>query len=139
MNEKYMNFAIKEAIKAQRTGEIPVGAVIVKNYKILSKSHNDRQKKHNVLGHAEINAVLKAENKMKDWRLNNCDMYVTMYPCSMCETIIKESRIDNVYYLVENQNNKSNNKNFIRYNADQNVMNNYEKMLKKFFDNLRDK
>ena len=100
MNEKYMNMAIKQAIKAFKKKEVPVGAVIVHNNKIIAKACNDRQNKHSVIGHAEIKAILKAAKKLRDWRLNECDLYVTLKPCAMCESIIKESRIKSVYYKI---------------------------------------
>ncbi len=134
MNE-YMEQAYKEALKAYKKKEIPVGVVIVKNNKIISKAYNDRQKKCNVIGHAEIKAIQKAEKKLKDWRLNDCDMYVTLEPCKMCEMIIKECRIDKVYYLI-NQN-KSNHV-FTQTNFCKGLKLKYQKLIDNFFKNLRD-
>ncbi len=101
MKEQYMLEAFKEAKKAFKNAEIPVGCVIVKNNKIITKSHNSREKKHNVLGHAEVIAITKTTKKLKTWKLDNCDMYVTLKPCTMCENIIKQARIRNVYYLLD--------------------------------------
>ena len=109
MQDKYIKIILKEAYKAYKYEEIPVGALIVYNDKIISKAYNNRQKKNNILGHAEIESILKAEKKLKDWRLDNCIMYVTMAPCKMCEVIINESRISKVYYLIKNNKNLSNN------------------------------
>jgi len=98
--EKYMKLAYEESIKAYKKNEVPVGAIIIKNNKIIAKAKNNRQKKHNILGHAEINCIQKAEKKLKDWRLNDCVMYVTLEPCNMCSEIIKESRIKEVVFAT---------------------------------------
>lgn len=134
--EYYYKIAIKEAKKAYKKGEIPVGAVIVKNKKIIAKSHNNRQKNYNPLGHAEINCIIKAAKYNHDWRLNNgFEMYVTLEPCNMCTTIINECRLLNVNYLVENNNN--NIKSFKQTNVCKKLQNEYLNMLKTFFNNLR--
>ena len=134
---KYMQIAYNEAIKAYKKNEIPVGTVIVKKSKIIAKSHNNRQYKYNVLGHAEINAVLKAEKKLKDWRLDGCTMYVTLAPCQMCQMIINESRIEKVYYLLE-QKNQIYMKNIIQTNDCKQLKNEYQKIMNNFFKKLRD-
>lgn len=95
---KYMRAALKEAEKAYKIGEVPVGAVIVYNDKIIAKGHNTREIKQSVLGHAEINAIAKASKKIGSWRLEDCDMYVTLEPCSMCSGAIIQSRIKNLYF-----------------------------------------
>ena len=102
MDEYYMKEAIKEAMKAKKIGEIPVGAVIVKDGKIIGRGYNKKEKKQNSLMHAEIIAISKACNKIKSWRLNECKMYVTLEPCNMCMGAIIESRIGNLIYGVEN-------------------------------------
>lgn len=138
--KKIFEVAYKEAIKAYKKNEIPVGAIIVKNNKIIAKAHNNRQKKHNVLGHAEILCIIKATKKIKDWRLNDYEMYVTLEPCDMCKTIIKESRIKKVYYLSkQNFQQRLNDKNsiFLQTNDCENIETEYQKILNKFFDKLR--
>jgi len=135
MIEKYMKLAVKEAKKAYKRGEVPVGAVIVYKNKIIAKSHNTRQKKHMVINHAEILAILKVSKKLKDWRLNGCDMYVTLKPCSMCEKIISESRLDNVFYITDKQSNKNEYSN-TKY-TQTNVCCEYINILSTFFKNLR--
>lgn len=97
----YFIIALKEADKAFKLGEIPVGAAIVFNNKIISKAHNLKMKKYDITSHAEILAIKKAARKLKDWRLSKCDLYVTLEPCEMCKEVIKQSRIRNIYYLVE--------------------------------------
>ena len=133
----YMDEALKQAKKAYKKDEIPVGCVIVKDNKIIAKGRNNRENKHNVLGHAEINALLKTQKKLKTWKLNNCDLYVTLKPCSMCETIIKQARIKNVYYLVEKLEFK---KEYYKTNIEKlNYTSNYKEILGSFFANKRNK
>ena len=93
-----MKAALKEAVKAYQLGEVPVGAVIVFNNKIIARGHNTRELSQSVLGHAEINAIKKASKKIGSWRLEDCDIYVTLEPCSMCSGAIIQSRIKNLYF-----------------------------------------
>ena len=104
MNEYYMNIAIKEAKKAYKYEEVPVGAVIVKNNKIIAKAYNRKEKTKNVIKHAEIIAISRACKKLKNWRLENCTIYVTMEPCMMCSGAIEQSRIKKIVYGVKNEN-----------------------------------
>lgn len=99
--DRYFDIALDEAEKAFKIGEIPVGAVIVINNKIISKAHNLKMKKYDITSHAEILAIKKAAARLKDWRLSECDLYVTLEPCDMCKEVIKQSRIRNIYYLVD--------------------------------------
>ena len=137
MKEEYISQLIKLAKKAARKNEVPISALIVKNDKIISKAYNKREKKHNVLNHAEIIVIKKAAKKLKSWRLFDCDLYVTLKPCSMCENIIKQSRIKNVYYLIEKSDSKKeyNKTKFIKV-VDEHM---YDKILKDFFQKKRDK
>ncbi len=99
MNDKYyMKIALEEARKAFSKGEIPVGAVIVKNDKIIAKAHNLRESQQSVIKHAEIIALEKACAKLKNWRLIGCTIYVTMFPCPMCASAINQSRISRLVY-----------------------------------------
>lgn len=122
MND-YFDVALKEAHKAYKQNEIPVGAVIVFNNKIIAKAHNLKMKKYDITSHAEILAIKKAAQKLKDWRLSECDLYVTLEPCEMCREVIKQSRIKNVYYLVDKLEYKKtyNKTNFIK-SEDENVL-----------------
>lgn len=92
---------LKEAEKAYNEGEIPVAAVIVKDQQIIAYAHNLKEQKKSVVGHAEILAIEKASKKLNNWRLDGCDIYVTLEPCSMCASAIHQSRIDNIYYFIE--------------------------------------
>lgn len=102
MNEKFMLEAIRLAKKAYKQGEIPIGAVIVKDNKIISKAYNLRQTKKDVTMHAEIIAIKKACKKLKSWHLDNCDIYITLEPCYMCAGAIISARISNCYYGASN-------------------------------------
>lgn len=95
--EKYMKEALKEAKKAYNKLEIPVGAVIVKDGKIIARAHNQKETKFDTTKHAEILAIQKASKKLGAWRLKDCEMYVTLEPCSMCAGAIINSRIKKVY------------------------------------------
>ena len=94
----YMDEAYKEALKALKIDEVPVGAVIVCDNKIIARSYNKKETSNNPLGHAELLAISKACKKLNKWRLNDCDIYVTLEPCSMCMSALIQCRIRNVYY-----------------------------------------
>lgn len=96
-----MNEAFKEAKKAYDIDEVPVGAVIAKDGKIIARAHNLKETKQLVTAHAEILAVEKASKKINNWRLEDCELYVTLKPCKMCRQVIKEARIKHVYYGSE--------------------------------------
>ncbi len=97
MQEKFMKEALKEAKKAYKKLEIPVGAVIVKDGKIIARGHNLKETKEDTTKHAEIIAIQKASKKLSEWRLIDCEMYVTLEPCAMCAGAIINSRIKKVY------------------------------------------
>jgi len=97
MQEKFMKEALKEAKKAYDKLEVPVGAIIVKDGKIIARGHNLKETKFDTTNHAEIIAIQKASKKLKSWRLLDCEMYVTLEPCSMCAGAIINSRIKKVY------------------------------------------
>lgn len=97
MSEKYMNEALKEAKKAFEKEEVPIGALIVKDGKIIARAHNLRETKKEACAHAEIIAIHKACKKLEAWRLEDCDMYVTLEPCAMCAGAIINARIRKLY------------------------------------------
>ena len=97
MEEKFMKEALKEAVKAYNKLEVPVGVVIVNNGKIIARAHNVKEEKQDTTRHAEIIAIQKASKKLNNWRLTNCEMYVTLEPCSMCAGALIQSRIKKVY------------------------------------------
>ena len=94
---KFMKQALKEAKKAYEKLEVPVGAVIVKDGKIIAKAHNLKETKTDTTKHAEILAIQKASKKLESWRLLDCEMYITLEPCSMCAGAIINSRIKKIY------------------------------------------
>ena len=98
MPEKYMKEALKEAKKAYNKKEVPVGAVIVKDGKIIARAHNLKETKLDTTKHAEILAIQKASKKLKAWRLKDCEMYITLEPCSMCAGAIINAHIPKVYF-----------------------------------------
>ena len=102
MKNNYMLEALNQAKKSINNGDVPVGCIIVQNNKILAKSYNLKEKKQNITRHAEIIAITKANKKIKNWRLDNCIMYVTMEPCMMCCGAIEQSRIKKVIYGCKN-------------------------------------
>ena len=99
--------------------EIPVGAIIVKDGKIIAKAHNKREKHQIATHHAEILAIEKACKKLKSWRLDDCDIYVSLEPCPMCAGAIMNARIKNVFYAVADLENGGHS----RYNLFENSMN----------------
>lgn len=95
--QKYMKEALKQAQKAYEKGEIPVGAIIVKQNKIIARAYNEKETKQDTTKHAEIIAIQKASKKLKTWRLTDCEMYVTLEPCSMCAGALIQARLKKVY------------------------------------------
>ena len=142
-----MKEALKEAKKAYDKKEIPVGAVIVKDNKIIARGYNRKEEKNDTTKHAEIIAIQKASKKLNSWRLIDCEMYVTLEPCSMCAGALIQSRIKKVYIgtmdektgacgsvlnLLEDYNFNH------KVEVEKNVMQNEcENILKQFFKELR--
>lgn len=149
MNLDYMSLAFLEAQKAFKSGEVPVGAVIVKNGKILAKAYNKKEKEMCSVAHAEILAIKKATRKLKNWRLEDCDIYITLEPCPMCASAIKQSRIKNVFSGIANKDESNGiiiKKIFEKdsVNSSVNFINNLsiersEALLQKFFSDRRKK
>jgi len=147
MIKKIHDILIKEAKKAYLKDEVPISAVIVKDGKIISKAHNLKETKNSVIAHAEILAIEKACKKIKNWRLDGFDIYITLEPCSMCAAVLHQSRIDNIYFfsrrencgknilleqiLVEKNSNKPTNYQFIEYSDES------KKLLQDFFKKRR--
>lgn len=97
-NERYMREALKLAAKAARKDEVPVGALIVRNGRVISWGINLRETKNDPLAHAEITAIRKAARKLKGWRLTGCTLYVTLEPCPMCAGAVINSRLEEVVF-----------------------------------------
>lgn len=135
---KYMDIAINEAKKAAEEGNVPVGCVIVKNEKVISVAHNKKNSDDVSVYHAEILAIISACNYLNSWNLDGCDMYVTLKPCLMCAGAIGESRIKNVYYILEsnyylNCDSTSLNINYVKF--DDSLI--YKNLMSDFFVNIR--
>ena len=122
MEEKYIDELIKD-----------------ENGKIISKTHNTRNIKQQTINHAEILAIIKANKKLKSWRLNKCTLYVTVEPCDMCKSVIKESRIQNVFYLLPRlpEKNQYNKTIFNKLKDMSEKEDKYQEIINKFWKNKR--
>lgn len=133
----YFTECMKEAHIAESNGDIPIGSVIVLNDEIIGRGHNNRLYSKDVTAHAEIIAIREAADKIGDWRLDQCDLYVTLEPCAMCKEVIKEARINKVYYLVSKDDYKHsfNKTSFIKYEEKsfQQEISEYKHKLSNFF------
>ena len=137
MND-FMKIALKEANIAFDEGNVPIGAVIVKNNQVISSCHNKKNTSNISVYHAEILCIIEACKKLNSWYLDDCTMYVTLKPCKMCDAAIAESRIKTVYYLMESNYSCNLDKNIskVRYNKIQ-LDNDYSQLVSKFFQKLR--
>lgn len=103
LHDFYMNEALIEARKAYALGEVPIGAIIVRDGRIIARAYNTRESDKSPLAHAEISVIDKASKHLNGWRLTRCDIYVTLEPCLMCAGAIYQSRIVNLYYGATDQ------------------------------------
>jgi len=146
MHTLFMNEALREARLASESNDIPVGAILVKDDKIISKGRNSRHSKNNPLGHAELMAIREASKILNTWRLEGTSLYVTLEPCLMCTGAIINSRIDKVIYGATDYRYGA----FSLYSIDSNNLTNHHfetqsgvleqectELLQKFFKNLR--
>ena len=138
---KYVNRIVKLSSIAFKNDDIPVGAIIVKNDKIIGEGFNKRNKYKSVIGHAELEAIENACKCVGDWRLDDCEMYVTLKPCMMCTGAIVDSRIKKVYYLCDRTNVCFKSEKYLNLIKITDIKNNekYLKILKKFFENKRNR
>ena len=102
----FMKEALKEANKSLKENEVPIGAVIVQDNKIIARGHNNRENTQNAIKHAEINAIEKACKKLKSWRLENTTIYVKLEPCPMCAGAIANARIETLVYATKERTGK---------------------------------
>ncbi len=135
MNNKIETELIKLVKKAYKMDEVPVAAILVKNGKIIAKGFNKKNKTNNPLLHAEVVCISKGIKKLKDWRFEECELYVTLEPCDMCKKIIEETRIGKVYYICE-KTDKIFPKTEYKQLDLENVVE-YKNILKEFFKNKR--
>ena len=140
MIQKYIEIITNEAKKSLLTNDVPVGAIIIENNKIIAKSHNCREKYHSITKHAELIALERACKKKGTWHLDDCEIYVTMEPCLMCMNAISQARIKKVNYILSNNTYKN-----IQYNMNKKIQlnkiqvesNEINIMLKNFFEDKR--
>ena len=140
MEAKYINELINLSKKSLKKSEVPIAALIIdENGKIISKAYNTRNIKQQTINHAEILAITKANKKLKSWRLNKCTLYVTIEPCDMCKSVIKESRIQNVYYLLPRlpEKNQYNKTIFNKLKDMSEKEGKYQEIINKFWKNKR--
>lgn len=140
MEEKYINELINLSKKSLKKSEVPIAALIIdEKGKIISKAYNTRNIKQQTINHAEILAITKANKKLKSWRLNKCTLYVTIEPCDMCKSVIKESRIQNVYYLLPRlpEKNQYNKTIFNKLKDMSEKEGKYQEIINKFWKNKR--
>lgn len=140
MEEKYINELINLSKKSLKKSEVPIAALIIdENGKIISKAYNTRNIKQQTINHAEILAITKANKKLKSWRMNKCTLYVTIEPCDMCKSVIKESRIQNVYYLLPRlpEKNQYNKTIFNKLKDMSEKEDKYQEIINKFWKNKR--
>jgi tRNA(adenine34) deaminase len=146
--EKFMKLALKEAEKAFKKEEVPIGAVIVKEGKVIAKAYNLKEIKKDTTEHAEIRAIKKASKKLNSWRLNDCELYTTLEPCPMCAGAIIQARIKKVYIgtMDEKTGAYGSVLNLMDYKFNHKVELEYgilqqqcQEILKKFFKTLRTK
>ena len=109
MDKKFLDLAFYYAQIAFDNNEVPIGAVIVKDGVVISVGYNLKNKNNSIFEHAELIAIREASNKLKNWRLDGCDIYITLDPCPMCASAIKQSRICNVYSALNNSDFSTNN------------------------------
>lgn len=139
MNENIIEILINEAKQAFVEDEIPVGCVITKNSKVICSTHNTKTQNKCSINHAEINAIIMASKIIGDWRLDECDLYVSLEPCNMCKEAIRQARIKRVFYLLpsnfHNEDNKKIDYNLIMINSK--IQCKYKLLLQQFFSNKR--
>lgn len=133
---KYIDICLDEARISYQQSDVPIGAILVKNDEIIAKSHNTRELDNSILGHAEINVILEASKVLNRWNLSDCELYVTLKPCSMCMEVIKQSRIRKIYYLLDKPDYKKEftKSEFIKISESEQM---YQKMLADFFKDKR--
>lgn len=137
MDDMYFEKLIKLSLKSLKSNDVPVAAIVVKNNKIIAKGYNKREKNKLTINHAEIIAISKANKKLKNYFLYDCDIYVTLKPCNMCEQVITNARIRNVFYMLDKPDFKKNyEKTVITYQQSK-YSKKYKKILQNFFNKLR--
>ena len=112
MKDDFIAVALDEAKKAYKLNEVPVGAVMVSNNRIIAKAHNLKRNTNNIMNHAEIMCINEASKQIGDWRLNECEMYITLEPCPMCAGALVQARVKKIY--IGSESNIKSNKEIIQ-------------------------
>ena len=112
MKDDFINIALDEAKKAYKINEVPVGAVMVLDGKVIAKAHNLKRNTNNVMNHAEIMCINEASKQIGDWRLNECEMYMTLEPCPMCAGALVQARVKKIY--IGSESNIKSNKDIVQ-------------------------
>ena len=134
----YIDEILNESNISLKNMDIPIGAIVVKDNIIIGRGHNERVNTPDVTNHAEIMAIREAEKHINDWRLDGCDLYVTLFPCDMCLEVIKAARVDNIYYLLDRDNKNKYERTIINKLINNKKEAEYKEKLSTFFrDNLR--
>lgn len=135
---KFMELAIEQAKIAFNNGDVPVGAVVVRNNEVLSCCYNKKNTENVAVYHAEILSIVDASKKIGTWYLDDCDIYVTLKPCDMCMYALAEARIRNVYYLLDSNYVDNLNKNYNKINVNKmDDVYEYNDLISAFFKKLR--
>lgn len=135
---KFMELAIEQAKIAFNNGDVPVGAVVVRNNEVLSCCYNKKNTENVAVYHAEILSIIDASKKIGTWYLDDCDIYVTLKPCDMCMYALAEARIRNVYYLLDSNYVDNLNKNYNKINVNKmDDVYEYNDLISAFFKKLR--
>ena len=135
MKDEYYKILYELVLESNKLNEIPVGSIVIYDNKIIGKGYNNRQTTKDVCGHAEINAIKEAEQKLGDWRLNDCILISTLHPCKMCQQVIKESRIDKVYYFISQEGVL--NKSYQQIKSNNQYLDNINNIFLEFFKSIR--
>lgn len=137
-NRKIIDLLIKLSNKAYQKGEIPVSAIVIYKNKIIAKAYNQKERKKNIIAHAEILSIQRAAKKLNNWNLSDCSLYVTLEPCNMCMEVIRQSRIQNVFYLLDKLNYKHDfSKTSLKKLDYEKSIKTYQQLLSDFFQNMR--
>ena len=132
----YIKILYEKALEALNNNEIPVSALVIDSKgNIISVARNNRQETKSVIGHAEILAILEAEKQIKDWRLDGYSMIVSLFPCKMCQEVIRESRLDQVFYLLDAPQEEKHVSNLKKMETTS--LKKFSDLLTIFFDNMR--
>ncbi len=138
--KEYIEAIIKLSDESLKNDDVPVGAIVVYNNQIIGEGYNKKNITKKVTDHAEIIAINKASEYLKDWRLDECILYVTLEPCNMCKEVIKQSRIKEVYYLLSsnfyNEKQRDNNIKLLEI-ENKEIIEKYRQKLTSFFESKR--